>query len=96
MDYSFKQSIGKGAYATVREAVHNSSRRRVAIKSYDKRLLTSVNKQRNIANEIKITRQIKHEYIISSIEAINDAKHVHIVMELVEGAPLSQYLKSFP
>lgn len=50
-DYIIGNEIGRGAYAVVKSAVHRQSRKRVALKIYDKHTLTTGNKEKTVERE---------------------------------------------
>ena len=95
-DYSIKQTLGKGAYATVRLAQHNESGRKAAIKTYDKYQIIDPQKKSNMLREIEILKKLDHPHIVKLHETIDSPKHFHLVMEYVPGVSLYSYLKSKP
>ena len=91
--YLMGRIIGQGAYAVVREATHLATKEVVAVKSYEKQRLSDPARRRNLLREIKILQRLDHEHLVCCREAIDDARRIHIVMELVDGVPLAAYLR---
>ena len=95
-DYLIKETLGKGAYATVRLALHIESSRKVAIKTYDKYQLIDPQKKSNMLREIEILKKLDHPHIVKLYETIDSSKHFHLIMEYVPGVSLYAYLKTKP
>lgn len=95
-DYTVKQVLGKGAYATVRLAIHNETNRKFAIKTYDKYQILDPQKKNNMMREIEILKKIDHPHIVKLFETVDSSKHFHLIMEYVPGVSLYTHLKSKP
>lgn len=94
--YILGRQLGKGAYATVRQAVHRENRRQVAVKIYEKYRLIDISKKQGVRREIKIMQKLDHFNIVKLCESIETPKQIHIVMELVKGSSLLTHLKKQP
>ena len=58
------KTIGKGAYAYVNIAIHKSSKRKMALKIYDKCKLNTIQRIKGVMNEIKILSKLNHINIV--------------------------------
>jgi serine/threonine protein kinase len=95
-DYSIGKQIGQGAYATVVFGLHKESNQKVAIKVYDKYKLLDPQRRRSVRNEIRLMERFRHPNIVAFHEAIDSAKHIHIIMEYIGGGSLHHMLKKRP
>eukprot|EP00358_Blepharisma_japonicum_P001562 CAMPEP_0202954070 /NCGR_PEP_ID=MMETSP1395-20130829/50334_1 /ASSEMBLY_ACC=CAM_ASM_000871 /TAXON_ID=5961 /ORGANISM="Blepharisma japonicum, Strain Stock R1072" /LENGTH=371 /DNA_ID=CAMNT_0049669345 /DNA_START=121 /DNA_END=1236 /DNA_ORIENTATION=- len=95
-DYKIDKQIGQGAYAIVKYAVHTSTNRKVAFKTYEKIKLLDSNRKRNVMREIDILAMLDHPNIVKLYETIDTTRQLHIVMEYVSGCSLHGYLKRKP
>ncbi|CAG9331542.1 unnamed protein product [Blepharisma stoltei] len=94
--YSFGCTLGSGASAVVKEAIFRPTRKKYAIKTYEKSKLLDPQKKRNLTREIKIMKKLDHQNIVNFHEAIDTTKHIHIAMEYVNGYSLHSYIKRRP
>lgn len=75
-DYTLIKEIGKGAYSVVKLALHKPSKKKVAIKFYDKKVLLDDQKNFAAQRETSILEQISHPNIVRMLEVIETAKYV--------------------
>ena len=66
----------------------------VAIKEVEKRLLAS-DQLPKIMQEAELLKGLRHENVVGFREAMQSSKHVHFVLEFVEGGSLYKTLKKF-
>lgn len=95
-EYSLGQTLGFGAYAIVKLAVHLPTRGQFAIKTYEKAKLLDPQRKKNVISEIKILKTLSHPNIIKLKEAINAPRQVHIVMEYIGACSLWSFIKKRP
>ena len=95
-DYMIGKQIGQGAYATVKEAVHLASNKSVAIKIYDKIKFEEPRRKERVVQEISILKKLDHENLVKFYDTFDSPKHLYLVMELIHGKSLHQYLKMRP
>ena len=79
--------------ATVYEAVHNRLNAKVAIKVLDPILARKEDIKIRFENEAKIMATLKHPYITQVIDFDDTNDTLSIIMELLEGESLSDYIK---
>ena len=89
--YEIGDSLGKGAYATVKLVTNKLTQEKFAMKIYEKEKLNSNFKKNCVYKEIQILKKLKHKNIVKLIEVISTEKQVLIVQELIEGISLREY-----
>ena len=92
-DYEMGELIGKGAYGEVYEAIHKETEKNYAIKVYDRYQMSQAQKLKSISNEIKIIRRLDHPNFVKLFSVHETPTNIYLVMELVKGVPLSEFLK---
>jgi len=88
--------LGHGGFGTVLKGVFHGSA--VAVKVFSG-ILDSTNVDRQLAslcNELRITRQLRHPNIVGLHGAILDSRGWALVLELVDGITLQQYVLEDP
>ena len=90
--YELGSSLGKGKFGLVREAKHKQSEEKVAVKIIKKTKL-SVEKLALAKREIEIMKVCQHLNIISLLDTFENADYIYIVLELLHGSDLYEYLK---
>jgi len=95
-DYTLGKEIGKGAYATVRKAVHKATNIKIAAKIYSKQNLLDPQRKNAVKREIDILKKTDHPNIMKLHEVIDGPKNTILVMELIEGNSMLSYLKGKP
>jgi hypothetical protein len=91
--YSFGEIVGTGSFAKVRLAVHKLTGQKVAIKTYEKSKIKDAHALKRITQEIKLMERLDHPLISRFFEAIESARRIHIVMELIGEGNLCSYIK---
>ncbi len=90
--YDVKQLLGKGAFATVWQAVQESTGRSVALKIIRVELATHEVFGR-FAREIQLMQKMDHSNIARVYDSNIDEKLGYYAMELVDGWTLEKYIK---
>jgi len=91
--FTFKKVLGHGQFGTVREAVRVGEQpMRVAVKSVRKEII--MQSLSLIKRELMIIRRLDHPNIVKFYETYEDAKYLHMVMELCEGGDLFDHVTS--
>jgi len=91
--YILGEILGKGAYATVREAFDEFTKEKVAIKIYEKMKLIDVHRKSSVLKEIEILKKLNHPNIVKVLETFDTPNNLFVVMELVKGESLTNFLK---
>jgi serine/threonine protein kinase len=92
--YSLGKQIGRGGYAIVKCGIRNDDGIKVAIKIYEKYMITSNQRKNCIDREIRILKQLKHPNIVKLYETFDTLTQLLLVMELVNGESLHSYVHS--
>jgi len=94
LNYIITHSIGKGGMAEVWEAQHETfAKRKVAIKILDPVLARNEQIAKRFVNEAKIMAELEHPNIVAVIDFEKRSDMLAIVMELLEGQSLTDYIK---
>ena len=91
--YELLEEIGKGGMGVVHKARQISLNRFVAVKMLAPEFVGDEEFVRRFTREAHAIAQLDHENIVKVHEFIKDDENFCIVMEYVEGEPLSQILK---
>lgn len=87
--------IGKGSFARVYLVEDKETKLKYAVKAFSKEYLLSQSKgKESLMNEVDIMMAIKNPYIMN-LEEIHESKNsVYLVLELLEGGELFNYISS--
>lgn len=87
--YIALKTIGRGGSAKVKLAYHRLTGTPVAVKVLRKRKLWCF----PVMSEVDIMMMINHPNIISLLQVIESEKRIYLIMELVDGQQLYQYIR---
>ena len=90
--YNVQRLLGKGAFATVWEAVHVATGNPVALKVIRVDLATEEVFGR-FAREIRVAEKLKHPFIAAVSDSHVDKQLGYYAMELIDGISLDRYVK---
>ena len=93
-DYEIEEMIGKGAYGEVYTATAINTGKKYAIKVYDKYQMGEQHKIKSVSNEIRILKRLDHPNLIKLYSVHETPSKIFLVMELVKGITLTEYLKN--
>ena len=87
--------IGKGSFARVYLVEDKETKAKFAVKAFSKEYLMSQSKGReSLMNEIEIMSAVKHKNIMC-LEELHESKNsIYLVLELLEGGELFNYISS--
>lgn len=87
--------IGKGSFARVYLVENKETKERMAVKAFSKEYLLSQPKGKDsLVNEIDIMQRLRHPYVMC-LEEIHESKNsVYLVLELLEGGELLNYIST--
>ena len=92
-DYEMEDLLGKGAYGEVYSATAKNTGKKFAIKVYDKYKMGEAHKIKSVGNEIRILKRLNHPNLIKLYYVHETPSKIYLVMELVKGVTLTEYLK---
>ncbi|KAL6030540.1 hypothetical protein STEG23_007339 [Scotinomys teguina] len=87
--YAISKTIGQGAFGKVKLAYHRLTGTQVAIKMIQKKKLWG----RPASSEVDIMMSVNHPNIISLLQVIESQKNAYLIMELVKGHELYDYVE---
>lgn len=87
--------IGKGSFARVYLVENKETKEKLAVKAFSKEYLLSQPKGKDsLINEIEIMQKLKHPYVMN-LEEVHESKNsVYLVLELLEGGELLNYIST--
>ena len=87
--------IGKGSFARVYLVENKETKERFAVKAFSKEYLLSQPKGKaSLINEIEVMQQLDHPYVMK-LEEVHESKNsIYLVLELLEGGELLNYISS--
>ncbi len=83
--YKYGRVLGKGAFGKVNLALHLASGRLVAIKSFNKKKLTTKRAKRKIKTEIEALSKLRNPFCTQIYDFFETDTHILIVMEYICG-----------
>lgn len=95
--YVRMNKIGKGNFATVYKYKRKSDDKMFAVKSLEKRKIMESKRKRDsnpLLSEIDIMRSCDHSGVIKLYEVYEADKHVHLVMEVLDGGELFNRIRN--
>ena len=93
-NYKIDSLISQGGMGSVYEAVHMLIGRRAAVKQLNPILEQKEGVKERFKNEAVILSKLKHPHIVSIYDYIECDEGTFIVMELIKGTALDEYLKN--
>ena len=91
-DFTIKQVIGEGTFATVRLAVNKQTEEQVAIKIMEKSKIVQKEDKVRIEREIKVLKNLRHPNIVHLYSVIQTDEKIYLIMEYVKGKELFDYI----
>jgi hypothetical protein len=94
-DYIISSDLGIGSYAKVKLGIHKITKKKYAIKIYDKNLIDDEEKMSTIKNEIFILKQLNNENdnIMKLYDIINTKKYLYLILEYIDGISLLEFIQ---
>jgi 5'-AMP-activated protein kinase catalytic alpha subunit len=86
-DYELGNTLGQGTFGIVKAATSRSTSRQVAIK-----IVPASKADHKLEQEIENQRQLHHKHVVEILEVIKDGDDTYIVMELVSGGDLFDFI----
>lgn len=89
--YELGETLGKGKYGVVKQGVHKRTKQDVAIKIVKKKDLSNKDLEL-LKREIEVLKVCQHPNIIRFFDVFESPDYIQIVMELLIGGDLFNYL----
>ncbi|CAI5471394.1 unnamed protein product [Closterium sp. Yama58-4] len=84
-----REELGRGEFGVVRACMHRATGRLLACKSLDKAALLASGRMEDVAMEVLCMRVLPpHRNMVRLASMHEDARHVHLVMDLCQGGDL--------
>ena len=90
--YEVRDVLGKGKFGLVRLGIHKESKRKVAIKIINKKLVSILDLEQ-VKTEIEILKIAQHPNIIRLYDVFENEKYIYIIMEHCAGGDLFTYIE---
>ncbi|CAD8148519.1 unnamed protein product [Paramecium pentaurelia] len=91
-NYLIGKTLGFGTFGKVKMVTHEQSGEKVAIKILEKDRIVETADVERVQREIHILKLVRHPHIIQLYEIIETPKHIFLVMEMVSGGELFDYI----
>jgi len=92
-DYSLGRIIGRGAFGKIYFAKNKKTNKPVAVKLIKKDEVIRSKQIDHLYNENHVISQLNHPFMVSYVGLAQDSRNMDLIMELVNGGPLSSYLQ---
>lgn len=90
--YKIGPTLGVGTFGKVKQAEHQTTQQKVAIKIINKRKMEQMNMHEKIRREINILQFLKHPHVIRLYELLDTPTDIFMVMEYVAGGELFDHI----
>lgn len=96
-EYQVRGILGSGSYATVRLGVHKATGQQVAIKMIEKKKMVGGSSRADaVHDEVSTLERVSHPNIIRIHNHFENDSTVYLVLELVLGGELFDYVVKWP
>ena len=85
--------MGRGAFGKVNLGLHILTGRLVAIKSFNKSVISNEKSKKKILHEVNLMKKLRHNSVVKIFETFETTKYLIIIMEYVSGGDLLSYVK---
>jgi len=75
-NFQFERVLGQGAYAVVKLAWDKIRAQKVAVKIYDKNIVSDPRKMKNVRREIALLKEMDHPHVIKLLDSFDTLKQV--------------------
>ncbi|KAH9257607.1 hypothetical protein BASA81_004056 [Batrachochytrium salamandrivorans] len=90
--YLIGKTLGHGSFGKVKQAVHMYTGNQVAIKIIPRKRINTPEMIEKVKREVQILKMMRHPHIIHLHEVLEAPSEIFLVMELVQGQELFDYL----
>lgn len=89
--YDMTSTLGKGQFGTVKLAKHKRNKQQAAIKTITKANMKPIEVYQQ-RREIEVLKMCQHQNIIKLLDLFESSEHYHIVLEIMPGKDLFDYI----
>ncbi|MDX8404504.1 MAG: serine/threonine-protein kinase [Mariprofundaceae bacterium] len=94
--YRLENKLGEGGMGIVYQAMDEKLHREIAIKVLHPHLLQNDNLKERFRREARMHAKLMHPNVVTLLSLYEDGEHMALVMEMVHGKNLKEYLKVNP
>jgi len=94
--YRLDNKIGEGGMGVVYQATDEKLHREVAVKVLHPHLLQNDNLKERFRREARMHAKLMHPNVVTLLSIFEDNEHMALVMEMVHGKNLKEYLRAHP
>lgn len=95
-EYQIRQMLGAGSYAKVHLGVHKTTGQQVAVKIIDKKKMVGGSSRADaVRDEVSTLQRVSHPNIIRIYNHFEDDTNVYLVLELVVGGELFDFVVKY-
>jgi len=94
--YRLDAKLGEGGMGIVYQATDEKLHREVAVKVLHPHLLQNENLKERFRREARMHAKLMHPNVVTLLSLYEDGEHMALVMEMVHGKNLKEYLKVHP
>jgi serine/threonine protein kinase len=91
--YEIVRLLGQGGMGAVYEATHRAIRKRVAVKLLRPEVASAPSIVQRFLQEARTANDVRHKHIVEILDFGVDQQRPYLVMEYLEGEPLSNWLE---
>eukprot|EP01064_Diplonema_japonicum_P015978 TRINITY_DN2401_c0_g1_i3.p1 TRINITY_DN2401_c0_g1~~TRINITY_DN2401_c0_g1_i3.p1 ORF type:complete len:558 (+),score=129.19 TRINITY_DN2401_c0_g1_i3:95-1768(+) len=91
-DYILGSTLGSGAYAKVKKAVHGPTKKTYAIKIINCAKYKSKDREEWLRREVAVLRKLDHPNIMKLFDVMQQGDKMHLVLEYVNGGELLEVI----
>lgn len=86
--YVLGEVLGEGTFGVVRRCTHVESGKDFAVKIVEKKVVRENMWVKKIRREVRIMKELNHNFVVGLKEVLNSRSRIYIIMELVRGGEL--------
>jgi serine/threonine protein kinase len=85
-------AVGEGTFGQVCVGLHKRTNETVAVKLVEKKRLKDYVDLKRLVREVRSAKRVRHENVVQMFEVVDGKHHVQIVMEMIDGGKLFDYI----
>jgi serine/threonine protein kinase len=85
-------AVDEGTFGQVCMGLHKRTNEMVAVKLVEKRRLKDYVDLKRLVREVRSAKRVRHQNVVQMFEVVDGKHHVQIVMEMIDGGKLFDYI----